>query len=214
MAMKVETALVGARALDSLPFSQGGSARDAEALARTGCDCFVGYLGCVTPERLALVLAAGMAFMPVTLAGEYSDGAADEIAQLQKLGLPKGCTVWLDLEGLAAWNADIPTLTKKLADWATAIAGAGYMPGLYVGCPQPLSSKQLYSLPFVRYWWGMGRCVDKTGALAEPTCGWCMIQNPHGQKNGMLWRGTGILVDSNTIQCDYWGRLPVWVVAA
>lgn len=223
--MKAETAFVGARAVDSYPFSLGGTPEQAAALKRTGVDCLIGYLGAMTPARLAAVLAAGLAFMPVTTAGEYEDGGADEVAQLRTLGIPPGATVWLDLEGLKAWRTDPVALIAKINAWADAITAGGWMPGLYVGAPQPLTSRELYALRVVRYWWGLGKPIDRTGALVYPDCGWCMIQQWHGGeagpdkiKGGMLWPPAAmgasserVLVDTNGIQMDHRNRLPVWV---
>ena len=218
--MKAETAFVGARAVDSLPFSMGGSEAQACALARTGVDCMIGYLGYMTPERLRMVLRQGLAFMPVTTAGEYEDGAADECAQLRALGIPKGVTVWLDLEGMKAYKTSPPDLIAKINAWADAITAGGWMPGLYVGAPQPLTSRELYQLRVVRYWWGLGKPVDRNAALVYPDCGWCMIQQWHGggsegrPPGGMFWRDSGVFVDTNGIQRDHKNRLPVWVVAS
>lgn len=211
--MKVANAFPGARGVDSLPFSNGGSADQAKRLAASGVEFFVGYLGAMNKARLEAVLDAGLAFMPVTFAGEYKDGAADEIAQLKALGIPAGATVWLDLEGLNAWNTPADQLMALINAWARDIKAGGWMPGLYVGAPQPLTGKQLYSLGVQRYWLGIGRCIGKDGLDAYPDCGWCMRQDWHGQKLGMLWKNTGVFVDTNSIQCDHKGRLPVWVVA-
>jgi hypothetical protein len=211
--MKVANAFPGARGVDSLPFSNGGSADQAKRLAASGVEFFVGYLGAMNAARLKHVLDAGLAFMPVTFAGEYKDGAADELAQLKALGIPAGVTVWLDLEGLDAWNTPADQLMALINAWARDIKAGGWMPGLYVGAPQPLTGKQLYSLGVVRYWLGIGRCIGKDGLDAYPDCGWCMRQDWHGQKLGMLWKNTGVFVDTNSIQCDHKGRLPAWVVA-
>ena len=209
--MKIETAPVGSRGVDSFPYSLGGTTAQALALKASGIDFFVGYLGVITAERMGFILDAGLAFMPVTRAGEYTDGAADEVAQLKALAIPSGATVWLDLEGLDAWKSDPVMLMGKLRDWANTIKLAGWMPGLYVGAPQPLTGVELYQLPFVRYWLGIGRCVDRFGQDAYPQCGWCMRQDWHNQGKGMLWRNSGVFVDTNSIQCDHKGRLPVWV---
>ncbi len=212
--MKVEKAFVGARLVDSLPFSKGGTAEQAVALKRTGVDGLIGYLGAMNSKRLGYVLDAGLSFMPVTFAGEYKDGAADEIAQLKALDIPKGTTVWLDLEGLDAWNTPVDELENLIESWATNIVDAGYMAGLYVGAPQPFTGRQLYMLKNItRYWLGIGRCVGKDGLDAYPKCGWCLRQDWHGQGNGMLWKDTGVFVDTNGVQCDHFGRLPAWVVA-
>ncbi len=212
--MKSVTAFPSARVIDSLPYSQGGTAAQALALKATGVDAVVGYLGAMTPARLAFTLAAGLAFMPVTLAAEYKDGAADEIAQLKALAIPANTTVWLDLEGLNAWNTPADQLIALIEAWAADVVKAGYIAGLYVGAPQPLTGKQLYSLKGItRYWLGIGRCIGKDGLDAYPQCGWCMRQDWHGQPNGMMWKNTGVFVDGNSTQADHQGRLPNWVVA-
>jgi hypothetical protein len=178
----------------------------AQGLRDSGYDFFVGYLGAMNPARLAMVLAAGMAFMPVTFGGEYEDGADDEVAQLKSLGIPAGVSVWLDLEGMKAFKDDPIRLIAKINAWADKIAAGGWMPCLYVGAPQPLTSAELHSLHVVRYWKGQGRCVDRTGHLAEPTNGWCMTQ---------MWPSItveGVLIDANMIGQDYRTRAPAWVV--
>jgi hypothetical protein len=151
--------------------------------------------------------------MPVTFAGEYKDGAADEVAQLRALGIPSGTTVWLDLEGLEAWRADPKDLMRLINAWGTDIKNGGWTPGLYVGAPQPLTGDELYSLKVYRYWLGQGRCVDRFGKDAYPAGGWCMRQDWHNTGNGFVWKDTGVLVDTNAIQADHHGRLPSWVVS-
>lgn len=203
--MRVEDAFIGARGVDSYPYSSGGSAQQAIDLKKSGIDFFVGYLGVMNRERLKYILDAGLAFMPVTLASAYDGKNAAK--QAQGLGLPKGCTVWLDLEGKPAWDTPVGELSRKTNDWAVDVASAGYQPGLYVGAPQPLTSEQLWQLKVVRYWKGIGRTVDKSGALAEPTCGWSMLQ----MYPSTHW--AGVWVDVNIVQQDYKGRVPVWVRA-
>jgi hypothetical protein len=209
--MRVEQAFVGARVVDSYPYSIGGTSKQAQALKASGVDGFVGYLGVMNTARLGYLLDAGLAFMPVTLAARY-DGA-EAVRHCQALGLPAGTTVWLDLEGKPAWDTPAPDLMTKINAWADLVKAAGYMPGLYVGAPQPLSGEQLYMLRVVRYWLGIGRCIDRTGKDAYPRCGWTMRQEWHNQGTGMLWKDTGVLVDTNSVQCDHKGRLPAWVVA-
>lgn len=207
----VEAVPVGTRLVDSLGFSLRGTRVQAQALRGAGVEGFIGYLGAMTEPRLDDVLATGMGFMPVTFAGEYDDGAKDEITQLRALGVPAGVTVWLDLEGMKAFRTPVVELATKINAWAVAILDGGWQPGLYVGAPQPFTSAELYALKVVRYWWGLGRCSDRHGQLAEPACGWSMIQQFHGERSGLLWRGTGILVDSNSSQKDYRGRAPTWM---
>lgn len=216
--MKTQIAFPGARVVDSLPFSQGGTAAQALALAKSGIEGVVGYLGAMSTERLGYVLAAGLAFMPVTKAGEYKDGAADEVSQLRALGIPRGATVWLDLEGIDAWGMGKDPVQRRelirlINTWAYDIKTGGWMPGLYVGAPQPLSGEELFGLGVLRYWLGQGRCIDTNRKDAYPTSGWCMRQDWHGQANGVMWKDTGVFVDTNSVQCDHQRRLPTWVVA-
>src|SRR5690348_11289341 len=112
--MKIETAFVGARGVDSLPFSQSGTAEQAQKLAARGVDFLVGYRGVRNAARVGYVLDAGLAFMPVTLAGEVFDGAADELAQLRALGIPPGCTVWLDVEGKKTLDVPVGELAAEI----------------------------------------------------------------------------------------------------
>lgn len=236
--MKTQVAFPGARGADSYPFSIGGTEKQALMLAKD-FDFFVGYLGSMNATRLNWILDAGMAFMPVTKAGEYKDGAMDELNQLFALGIPKGTTVWLDLEGIDAWNTPAAQLIALIEAWARDITAAGYMAGLYVGAPQPLTGPQLYALKGItRYWLGIGRCVGRSATWkpsadqkqldAYPDCGWCMRQDWHGEpdadiglKGGILWPPRShvsmpnherVFVDTNGIQVDHKGRLPVWVV--
>ena len=159
--MRAVPARVGARGVDSLPFSSGGTSAQAFALRAAGnVDFFIGYLGAMNATRFAYLLDAGIAVMPVTFAGEYEDGPADEVGQLRALGIPSGCTVWLDLEGMKAFHAEPITLIGKINAWADGIARDGFQPGLYIGVPQPLTSEELCGLHVVRYWNALSRESD------------------------------------------------------
>ena len=209
--MRVENAFVGARGVDSLPFSQGGTAAQAKALAARGVDFFVGYLGCMNAARLGYVLDAGLAFMPVTLAGEVFDGADDEIAQLKALGIPAGVTVWLDVEGKKTLDVPLAELTDKINAWASKVAGAGYVAGLYIAPPQPFTGPELAKLAVTRYWNSAGRIQDRNGRIwDEPEgVGFCMRQGyPQG-----FFLDTGVFVDPNMVLADRRGRVPTWVRA-
>lgn len=209
--MKVEAAFVGARGVDSLPFSQAGTAVQAKALAARGVDFFVGYLGAMNAAHLQYVLDAGMAFMPVTFAGEAFDGAGDELAQLKALGVPPGVTVWLDLEGDKSYRTTPQELSSLINTWAQAIAAGGWIPGLYVGSPQPLTGPELAALSVVRYWKAPSLVLDRNGKdwSEPPGIGWCMQQQwPQGN-----YRDTGVFVDVDIIGQDRRGRVPTWCIA-
>lgn len=194
---KSAIAHVGARGTDSLSAIDKTHALNLKA---SGIDFCVRYIHSVTPDEVEAILSVGLAFFPVTFA---TPPYAPPPPGLQ---LPLGTTVFLDLEGPSLLSTPVPVIQQRVADWAKAVAQAGYQPGLYVGAPQPLTSHELYALPVVRYWHGQGRCVDRTGALAEPTCGWCMTQLYPSVTWGGLW------ADISFIGQDYKGRLPMWAI--
>jgi hypothetical protein len=203
-------ALQGSVVVDSLPFSQSGTAEHARALRAAGVHALAGYLGAMTPGRLADILAAGLSFIPVTFAGAYANGPADEVGQLHALGIPAGTSVFLDLEGMSAFKADPSALISAINTWADGIAAAGFIPCLYVGVPQPLTSDELWGLRVRGYWRGQGSIRDRKNALAEPTgCGWMMTQVFPSRNVG----DPAVWVDLNMVGADYKGRTPSWVVA-
>ncbi len=145
----------------------------------------------------------------MTTAGQYDGQLA--VKQLQALGTPPGHAVFLDLEGLTAFHANVPELITKIQLWAKYVTAAGYIAGLYVGSPQPLTSDELWKLAGITlYWRGQGSIRDRFNNLAEPTkCGWCLTQ-AYPSINVPL---AGILVDSNLVGQDYLGRIPTLVAA-
>lgn len=193
---------VGARGTDSLTLID--TAERARALKEAGADFAMQYLGTVTSQAVDAILGAGLAFMPITRANRF-DGAA-AVAELAALNLPSACTVWLDVEDDASTAP--ATLRRQIDDWATAIIAAGFEAGIYVGAGCPLTSIELYALKVTRYWKSQSRVIDRHGQLAEPSCGWCMIQT----FPSVTW--ADVLVDVDIIQQDYRHRLPSWTVTA
>lgn len=205
---KVQILKAGDVVVDSLPFSQSGTAKEAQGLAEHRVKALAGYVGVISKERVQLLLDAGIGYLPVTLAGEYLDGPDDELRQLFNLGVPLGTTVFLDLEGMKAFKANSINLIAEIRQWADAINRAGYVAGLYVGVPQPLTSDELWDLPVTRYWRGQGSVRDRFSKLAEPTgCGWCMTQMYPSFYIGATY------VDANMVGQDYKGRTPTVMVA-
>jgi hypothetical protein len=205
---RVENAFVGARGTDSV---QAIDAAHAQALKTWGMDFAIRYLGSVTSSEIDAILDAGLAFMPVTyglkhgtplhqaLGLMYGDRS---VKQAQALGIPKGTTVWLDLEDCTGTAKEISSFVNS---WSSVVSGAGFMPGLYVGAGAVLSSAELYALSVVRYWQSLSKEVDARGQIAEPGCGWCMIQ---------LFPSVtvaGVFVDVDVVQQDYRNRTPAWV---
>ncbi len=205
--MKTQSASIGGVIVDSLPFSQGGTAAQARSLKDAGVSGVALYLGVASARLVADVLGAGLAIVPVTLAGEYNDGPNDEVGQLKAWGIPAGATVFLDLEGLSAFKSDPVDLAAKINAWANGLIAAGYMPGLYVGVPQPFTSAELWALKVQRYWRGQGSIRDRFNNLAEPTGGWCMTQCFPSHSLGGVW------VDSNMCGQDFKLRTINWVTS-
>jgi len=128
------------------------TAARATALKAAGMTFAIRYLGSVTASELAIIMAAGLMFMPVTFsrapgwiptaAMGTSDGNTD-VQHLKSVGVPEGCTVWIDLEGTAG-------SAQAVAAWVNAraavIKAAGYDVGLYVGSGDVLNGQQLYAL--------------------------------------------------------------------
>jgi hypothetical protein len=205
--MRVENAFVGARGIDSEPYSRAGDPKKAVALKASGIDFVVLYLSDVSKSLVAAIVDAELAFMPVTHANQF-DGAA-AVAHAASLSLPKGCTIWLDVEGPHVCPPSMqPTdLIAKIDSWANTVSAAGYEPGIYVGAPQPLTSSELTALKVVRYWRAASRVLDRSGQLAEPASGWCMFQGYPSRDWAGVWS------DVDFIYEDYHERLPHWVVA-
>lgn len=208
--MKTAKSEIGAVVIDSLPFSQAGTAAQAKGLKSVGVHAVAVYLGVVNAQRVQYILDAGMGCFPVTLAGEYVDGPNDEVAQLKALGFPPGIHVFLDMEGMTAYKTDPVKLIGMVDAWGKAVRAAGYKPALYVGNPQPLTKDELWKLDVELYWRGQGRTVDRNNALSEPWgCGWAMTQMYPSRNLG----SPAVWVDCNMVGQDYKGRVPVWAVA-
>jgi Domain of unknown function (DUF1906). len=90
------------------------------------------------------------AWIPTAKKGTTNGGVA--ASEAERLGVPWGVTIWCDLEGVAAG-----TPRQQVIDycnrWHSAVSGAGYVPGLYVGYHSGLTPTQLYAkLRFTHYW--------------------------------------------------------------
>jgi hypothetical protein len=214
---RVETVPYGSRIIDSYPLSLGGTVDQVRALKLAAVDGVVVYASVASPMLCAAIVSAGMGLLAVTRAGEYNDGSADEIAWARKVGYPAGASFALDFEGLPAFEAgkkDPIALMGLLKAWASEIRAAGWRPVLYLGSPQPLTSAEIDSLGFDGVWLGIGSAHDRANALVYPPSGYVLRQDWHGDKNGIEWRTTGVLVDHNSAQKDHRGRSLSWVVSA
>jgi Domain of unknown function (DUF1906) len=158
-----------------------------------------GYIERITEAELAAQLAAGIALLPVTFALDFD--SATTIARLAALGVPRGVTVFVDVEGA---NLDAASLVASINTWARALRVAGYDPGIYVGAGCPLTSDQLYGdLDVDRYWHSCSR-VPSPNVRGD-----CVRQlRPNDVSPA------GVDVDVDIIETDYLGDTPTLAVAA
>jgi len=183
------------------------------------CLRYVGRLvmdpGDLTTAEAQDILDAGLALMVVqhvddegwaptaALGTTYGTNAA---SFAQKIGIPPGVMVWLDLEGVstAALAGDVIAYCQS---WYQGVAAGGYVPGIYIGWQPGLSGQQIYDLPFQHYWGGYNVDGDAT-----PSCGWCLKQ----------WPGSGGTVagievddyDDDFTMTDAKGRTVQWLSTA
>ena len=169
----------GVRGLDT---ASTVTARVAAAFRKKGFRFCVRYVRRDKPHASALsatearaLLNAGLGIMavqyvesesswnPTAAKGSRNGGIA--AAEAEKLGLPWGVTVWCDLEGVARG-----TPAQRVIDycnrWHSAVASAGYVPGIYVGWHAGLTRTQLYkSLRFTHYWGAYNLNADQYPAV-------------------------------------------------
>lgn len=163
--------------------------------------------GNLTAPEIAAILGAGLnlgvvqhvaqpGWEPSAELGEaYGQYAAQYCGQI---GLPKGISVWLDLEEVAS-TATTQDVIDYCEAWYGEVLKAGFIPGLYVGWNVKLSAQELYTqLSFKSYW----RAYNTD--IIVVIRGYSIIQHPQKKLNGITY-------DPNTIQKDNLGGLPVWL---
>lgn len=90
------------------------------------------------------------AWRPTAVKGSANGNVAVE--ECLRVGVPKGVTVWCDLEGVAP-GTPWTDVVEYCQQWFRAVRGPGYLPGLYIGWRCGLRPDQLYhNLSFQKYW--------------------------------------------------------------
>lgn len=163
--------------------------------------------GNLTNAEALKILNAGLALMAVqhvaiegwhptaSLGTAYGSFAATYASQT--VALPPGLNIWCDLEGVAPGTAAADVIAYCQA-WYTAVAAAGYIPGIYVGWDTMLTSQQLYQkLSFKHYWRAYnGPQVDVRGFQ--------LVQHTEATVSG-------ITIDPDTTQNDNLGGSALWL---
>jgi hypothetical protein len=154
------------------------------------------------------ILQAGLALMavqhvrkagwqPTGALGQQDGQAAGQNAT--DVGFPAGVSIWCDLEGVQP-GAAAQDVIDYCNSWFTAVAAAGYLPGLYVGFASGLNEQQLFSLKFQHYWRSQSN-VPNVGSR-----GYQMIQLfPEVTRNG-------IAIDIDVTQADFKQGQVKWLV--
>lgn len=205
MTFIVQEARVGLKACDTLSHLSLGQAK---ALRADGFEAIFLYPAIVTAADLDAATGAGLEVgfvmeglatgtMPTADLGARMAKAA--VARLASLGVPTGVTVFIDLEGDGRPHTAWIDFANAAGD---ALSGLGEIAGGYIGEGLGLTSLELFALRVHRYWKGASRVLDRNGVLAEPTCGWCVVQGfptdtPHA---------SGLTIDVDVLWRDYASR--------
>lgn len=197
--MRVVTLEPGTKGFDTVANVSLG---EAQALYTAGFRFAGRYVTSVTTNELTEILQSGLACTLFSYANSFDP--SDEIAALKRLQIPHETVVWLDVEGV---TDDAITLQARINTWARAMKQAGYIPGMYAGAQALLTSKELYDLAVNRYMKSCSRVSDRHGAIAEPQCGWCMVQCACDVER------QGLEVDVDFVFADYTGRGVAMVAA-
>lgn len=220
--MKAVTARPNMRGFDC---NQPLLPEQARAFREHGYDFVVRYLPRVTQaahdltsEEVYGLLRSGLQVMPV----QHVESAESWSPSAEKgyrygttaaqrafaCGFRQGCTVWLDLEGVAVGTLP-QTVIDYCREWYDAVKAFGFEPGIYVGWHCGLTAWDLYyPLPFTRYWGAYNLNADEFPAVR----GLCMKQSAakpsdYPPKAG-VWE-----IDVNVIRADKLGGLPTLLAA-
>ncbi|NCR52506.1 MAG: DUF1906 domain-containing protein [Microcystis aeruginosa L211-07] len=164
--------------------------------------------GDLTYEEALGILQGGLALMPVQhvsspgwvpsaqLGTTYGDNGANNAISV---GFPRKVNVWLDLEGISSEVSD-EAVIQYCTNWYNAVAGAGYLPGLYVGANSILNSQQLYDLPFQHYW------------HSESTVPPVAVRSYQMVQSYVAEPVNGIGIDRDITYIDNEGGVPQWLI--
>jgi hypothetical protein len=169
----------------------------------------------LTAAEARAILAAGLALgvvQHVESAESWSPTAAKGTAngkiaakEATAIGIPPGVCLWCDLEGVAT-----RTPARAVIDygnhWHSAVAAAGFVPGLYVGYHCGLTATQLYrSLRYTHYWSAYNLNADQAPAVRG-------VQMRQGVARGLdRVEGFDIDFDTDVVTGDKLGGFPTFV---
>jgi hypothetical protein len=190
------------------------SLEKAKEFKNAGYDFCIRYVslsnnrtGDISTEEVNNIINAGLAlgivqhvrysgWKPSAILGQ--NDAQMALNHLTQVGIPKGITVYVDLEGVAS-GTPASDIIAYANTWHDIISKAGYIPGIYIGANAYLSSEQLYnSLKFQHYWKSLSNVPDVA------VRGYEMVQLRQINK-------LGILIDEDVVITDNQGNTPIFI---
>lgn len=187
-----------------------------QAFKAIGMDFVVRYVprtpalisGNITESEVQAILKAGLSLLLVqhcpqpnwhpqqALGSQYGEYAALYTSTVAKV--PKGVSLFLDLEGVAP-GTPAQDVIDYCEAWGDAVHAQGYNEGVYVGYGCGLSPKQLYeNLSFELYW----KAYNYDDGVQERS--FCIKQFTQKTLSGIVY-------DPDTITPDNFGGLPMWL---
>jgi hypothetical protein len=129
-------------------------------------------------------------------------------AEAKAIGLPRGVTLWCDLEGVAIETSPANVIAF-CNNWQKAVTDVGFEAGLYVGWHAILNAHDLYyRLRFKRYWSAYNANADQIPAVR----GVQMKQLPYPPK--ALRANVPFEYDEDVITPDHMGDSPTFLIPA
>ncbi|HTQ14553.1 MAG TPA: glycoside hydrolase domain-containing protein [Rhizomicrobium sp.] len=159
--------------------------------------------GDLTTSEALTILSGGLSLMAVQhvaaspwvptpqLGTQYGQNA---VSCSREVGLPPGMNIWLDLEGVATGTPS-QDIIDYCNNWFAQLAGAGYVPGLYVGANCGLNGDELYWDLVCQHYWRSGSSVPDVAVR-----GYQMFQ-----------RITGGDIDQDATRTDNLGGTVLWL---
>jgi Rv2525c-like, glycoside hydrolase-like domain len=123
-----------------------GDLTEAEAATILQAGLWLGAVQHVAPEGWSATAALG---------AQYGANAA---ANARAIGLPAGLNLWLDLEGVSNTSSHQDVI-DYCNNWFSAVDGAGYVSGVYVGANAVLTGDELFLRLRTMHYWRSGSSV-------------------------------------------------------
>lgn len=167
------------------------------------------YVDELDAAEMAAHASANLPLLPYTYANEFDP--SHTLERLTALGIPPGPNVVLDVEdvitptALAAMTAgDVEDFTKqliaKIDAWGRGLSNHAYLPAIYLGGFDLLTSDELTKLAVYRYHAGAARLRDRFNHPSEPARGYALFQ---GRPCNVDLLGDGTLFDVDYHRQDY-----------